>query len=256
MFNFFMHIHCDFVLQSEEDKQLQDELHMLVERLDESNVDLYLPSLEALRKLIRASTTSMTSVPKPLKFMRPHYEKMKEIYKKMPDIDTRHACADIISVLAMTMGSGKECLVYRFLCDQNEQIGEWGHEYVRHLAGEIAQNWPETRGSFRTRLIDLVKQIVPYNMAHNAESDACDLLMEIERLDLIEDYVDENSYPRVCLYLTSCVPYVGDPENVNLIKCALNLSKKFEQWTQAMKLAMMLNDIKMIEETFTSCKDA
>lgn len=228
---------------------------MIVERLQETNEDLYLPSLNSLRQLIRAATTSMTSVPKPLKFMRKHYETMKEIHKKMPDVATRQTCADIISVLAMTMGSGKECLVYRFLCDQNDKIGNWGHEYVRHLSGEISQNWPDTQGSFRTRLIDLVKQIVPYNMEHNAESDACDLLMEIERLDLIEDYVDENSYPRVCLYLTSCVPYVGDPENVNLLKCALKLSQKFKQYPQALRFAMMLYDNELIESTFESCSD-
>lgn len=38
-------------------------------------------------------------------------------------------------------------------------------------------------------------------MAHNAEGEACDLLMEIERLDLLEEYVDEDMYDRVCLYL-------------------------------------------------------
>lgn len=228
---------------------------MLVERLQESQTDLYLAALDHLRRLIRASTTSMTSVPKPLKFMRQHYETMKEVYKTMPDQKTRQACADVISVLAMTMGSGKECLVYRFLCDQTDQIGEWGHEYVRHLSGQIAANWTETSDSFRGRLIDLVKQIVPYNMAHNAEADACDLLMEIEKLELLEEYVDENAYPRVCLYLQSCVPYVPDPENMNLLKTALKLSRKFSQHTQAMRLALMLNDNTLIEEIFTSCKD-
>ena len=54
----------------------------------------------------------------------------------------------------------------------------------------------------RAKLVGLARQIVPYNMAHNAEAEACDLLMEIERLDLLEQYVDESAYPRVCLYLT------------------------------------------------------
>lgn len=229
---------------------------MLVERLQESQADLYMPALEALRSLIRASTTSMTSVPKPLKFMRIHYDSMKEIYKQMPDATTRQACADIISVLAMTMGTGKECLVYRFLCDQSDKIGDWGHEYIRHLSGEIAANWNETSGNFRGRLIDLVKQIVPYNMNHNAEAEACDLLIEIERLDLLEEYVDRSAYDRVCLYLQGCVPYVPDPENINLLKTALTLSRKFEQYTSAMRLAMMLNDIPLIEEIITSCPDA
>jgi len=54
----------------------------------------------------------------------------------------------------------------------------------------------------RGKLVGLASKIVPYNMAHNAEAEACDLLMEIERLDLLEQYVDESAYPRVCLYLT------------------------------------------------------
>ena len=47
--------------------------------IQESDVTLYLPALESLRTLIRTSTSSMTSVPKPLKFLRPHYEEMGKI---------------------------------------------------------------------------------------------------------------------------------------------------------------------------------
>jgi 26S proteasome regulatory subunit N1 len=75
----------------------------------------------------------------------------------------------------------------------------------RHLAGEIAGEWADMSGTdeeLRLKLVGLAHQIVPYNMAHNAEAEACDLLMEIERLDLLEQYVDESAYPRVCLYLT------------------------------------------------------
>lgn len=49
----------------------------------EKNTALYRPALEELRRQIRSSTTSMTSVPKPLKFLRPHYGKLKEIYEGM-----------------------------------------------------------------------------------------------------------------------------------------------------------------------------
>jgi 26S proteasome regulatory subunit N1 len=59
-----------------------------------------------------------------------------------------------------------------------------------------------TDEELRLKLVGLAHQIVPYNMAHNAEAEACDLLMEIERLDLLEQYVDESAFPRVCLYLT------------------------------------------------------
>lgn len=72
----------------------------------------------------------MTSVPKPLKFMRPHFDTMKTIYDKIEDIETKSFCADIVSVLAMTMSDARECLKFRLLGSQSV-IGDWGHEYVR-----------------------------------------------------------------------------------------------------------------------------
>ncbi|XP_067655757.1 26S proteasome non-ATPase regulatory subunit 2-like [Haliotis asinina] len=242
---------------SEEDRQLSEELDMLVERLKESDEKLYKPALESLRTLIRASTTSMTSVPKPLKFLRQHYDSMKEIHEKIKDIETKNFCADIVSVLGMTMSDGRDSLQYR-LKGSKEEIGSWGHEYVRHLAGQVAQEWQDTDEKdteMREKLTNLAKAIVPYHMDHNAEAEACDVLMEMEKLDLLTDYVDENAYPRVCLYLTSCVPYVPDPENMVLLKTAVDLYRKFKQFPQALRSAMQLNDLKLVEEIFMSCKD-
>lgn len=200
----------------------------------------------------------MTSVPKPLKFMRPHYDTMKAVYEGLHDIKARELCSDIISVLAMTMGEGRECLKYR-LTGSALELGEWGHEYVRHLSGELSGEWDELTGDdteeMSKKLIGLVHEIVPYNMAHNAETEACDLLMEIERLDLLEQYVDESAYQRVCLYLTSCVPYVADPENRTLLQEASKLYTKFNQYPQAVRLAMQLNDLPLVEMLFQNCKD-
>merc|ERR1719391_303098 len=93
---------------SEEDKQLQDDLELMVERLCDTVTSLHRPALEELRRQIRSSTTSMTSVPKPLKFLRPHYGKLKEIYESMPDGENKRFCADVLSVLAMTMSGERE----------------------------------------------------------------------------------------------------------------------------------------------------
>ena len=54
---------------------------------DESDETLWGLALTSLTSLIRASTTSMTAVPKPLKFM--NYDKMKQIYAKIPDGDIK-----------------------------------------------------------------------------------------------------------------------------------------------------------------------
>ena len=130
---------------SEEDRLLKEELDLCVTRLMENDANLYPAALESLRKLIRASTTSMTSVPKPLKFMRERYADMKAAYEKIDGNKTPQVqsdCADIVSVLSMTMGENNECLKYKLLGDTSlENLEAWGHEYVRHLAGEIVTDW-------------------------------------------------------------------------------------------------------------------
>ena len=94
-----------------------------------------------------------------------------------------------------------------------------------------------------------------FQMKHHAESEACDLLMEVEKLELLEQYVDKNSFGRVCLYLTSCVPYVPDPENTNLLKTALSIFRKFDQFPHAIRLALQLNDPDLVRAIFLECKD-
>ena len=106
-----------------------------------------------------------------------------------------------------------------------------------------------------SKLMKLVKQIVPYDMAHNSETDCTDLLMEIERLDLLIDSVDQKCYKKVCLYLKSCVPYAPDPENTILMKTALQIYRKFDKYCEAMVVALQLNDDEIIEDIFTKCPD-
>lgn len=55
----------------------------------ESDKSLYKPTLESIKDSIKTSTSSMTAVPKPLKFLRPHYEKLEEAYKSWPEGDDK-----------------------------------------------------------------------------------------------------------------------------------------------------------------------
>ena len=54
---------------------------------------------------VRMSTSSMTSVPKPLKFLRPHYATLKATYETAPIGEAKTLLADVLSLLAMTMGA-------------------------------------------------------------------------------------------------------------------------------------------------------
>ncbi|GAA5984774.1 hypothetical protein JCM10908_003499 [Rhodotorula pacifica] len=287
---------------SEEDASLKAELEMLVERLKESDSSLYRPALESLRTLIRTSTSSMTSVPKPLKFLRPHYAELQKIQASWPDhpvqstsaaiastaaaavdavasavgfkADTNGAeaekkpdgeavpasvtdkglFADILSVLAMTYAdSGKrETLMYRLKGGSDEDPGLWGHEYVRHLAAELGEEYLQYRQEERSvdELVALGLRLVPFLLTHNAESDAVDLLLELESISKIVDCVDANTYQRVCLYMVSMVYYLTPPDDLDFLRTAHEIYKRHKCYTEALTLALRLQDPSLIQEDF------
>ena len=68
------------MLQSEEDQALKDKLELCVERLTDKEAGLRDNALEMIKTEVAGATSSMSSVPKPLKFMTPLYEKLVEIY--------------------------------------------------------------------------------------------------------------------------------------------------------------------------------
>ncbi|CAD6234762.1 unnamed protein product [Miscanthus lutarioriparius] len=86
-----------------------------------------------MRHEIHSATSSMTSVPKPLKFLRPHFGTLKSYFETMPESELKKYMADILSVLALTMSieGERESLKYRLLGSEGD-IGSWGHEYVRY----------------------------------------------------------------------------------------------------------------------------
>ena len=48
--------------------------------------------------------------------------------------------ADVLSVVGMVASEpgARDCLKYKLIGNRTE-LGVWGHEYVRHLAGEISE---------------------------------------------------------------------------------------------------------------------
>ena len=129
---------------SEEDQALKDALEGHVTLLSTtSDASAGMSAIENMGKEIRTATTSMTSVPKPLKFLRPHYQTVKAAHETVPD-KCKPALADVISVLA-TVGADadeRECLSFR-LKGTGRDPSEWGHEYMRHLGGEIATEYSQ-----------------------------------------------------------------------------------------------------------------
>ncbi|TDZ47226.1 26S proteasome regulatory subunit rpn-1 [Colletotrichum trifolii] len=243
---------------SEEDQQLKNELDMLVERLTESDASLYKPALEAMKNFIKTSTSSMTAVPKPLKFLRPHYETMTKLYEDWPEGDNKTSLADVLSVIGMTYSDEdrQDTLKYRLLAPSSD-IGSWGHEYTRHLALEIGEVYGKRIVAEEPTkdLVDLALILIPLFLQSNAEADAVDLMSELEIIDQIPNYLDEDTYRRVCLYMVSMVNLLTYPDNELFLKTAHDIYLKYKEYTQAMTLAIRLNDIDLIKSDFEKAED-
>ncbi|KAJ7145355.1 armadillo-type protein [Mycena crocata] len=269
---------------SEEDLQLRNELEMLAERLKESNTDLYRPALETLRTLIRTSTSSMTSVPKPLKFLRPLYPDLQILYETWPDSEDKSLFADILSVLAMTYSDTQPrgTLRYRLLSASLRPAGSpladpgtWGHEYVRHLAAELGDEFTaqeqaavedtpvaeagkeETAAPTKPigtieQLRALAKECSVFLIAHNAEPDAVDLLQDLEIIDEIAELVDDNTYTRVCQYMIRCVNLLPPPDDIAFLRTAHKIYVKHSKFPEALALAIRLGDPELIRNDFNA----
>ena len=104
----------------------------------------------------------------------------------------------MLSVLGMTQGDEEklETLKYRLLAP-SQDLASWGNEYVRHLALEIGQDYQKRmmEDADAQDLLDLALSIIPYFISHNSEADAVDLMSELEQIQEIPKYLDENTYP-------------------------------------------------------------
>jgi len=300
----------------------------------------------------------MTSVPKPLKFLAPHYQALKAAYRKLAaDEAVRPRFADVLSVLAMVSdaapmaealariskeenqgqernkkdeddakdaakaadaakGKGaepkaageeeakeaeeeqdaaaksrgvlaaaeakstRECLEFKLEGDPAADVGQWGHEYVRTLAGQVGREYqtvleqePEeeeeeeeeageaaedARDARIARLTDLVQLIAPYCMAHNAEAEAVDLLMETQQLASLVTgggiVMDDTTRTRVCLYLLRCADYLGDAEDEHeALHVALSLYLQSSQHADAARVALRMGSPGQVRRVLEAC---
>ncbi|CCK70931.1 proteasome regulatory particle base subunit RPN1 KNAG_0F02680 [Huiozyma naganishii CBS 8797] len=272
---------------SEEDLKLKTDLEMLVETLTQEQLDegLYITALNQLKEFIKNATSSMTAVPKPLKFLRPSYADLCSVYDKWTDTETRSSLADILSVLAMTFSdNGKhDSLRFRLLSSVTD-IESWGHEYIRHLALEISEayndqvekeaadssssefdsdasnNATPTPGSggfefSKEAIVQLSMDIVPYFLKHNGEEDAVDLMLEIESIAKLPQFVDENTFKRVCQYMIACVPLLPPPEDLAFLHTAYTIYLTHSQLTEALCLAIRLGDVPLTKAVFEATND-
>ena len=59
-----------------------------------------------------------------------------------------------------------------------------------------------------------------------AEPEAVDILLEVDQLGWLEQYVDAQNYARTCLYLASCCSYLPEADDRAVLHAAFSIYMK------------------------------
>lgn len=278
---------------SDEDLKLKNELEQLANTLLGENVSNHLSALERLNTLIKEATTSMTAVPKPLKFLRPFVDRLTLKYENLDDSsETKSKLADVLSVLFTTFEDDGFHHVLQYRCLSAEATFEqWGHEYIRHLSlqmgiafnqlyneedkedsedektkedddeldSDVEQHAEKkivlSSAITQDKILQLTDVVIPYFIEHNGETEAVDLLSEIDNIELMSEYADSTNYSRVCKYMVACAPLLPQLEAKDFLSAAYKIFFKNNEFSEALNIAIRLDDSEKILSLFETVSD-
>ena len=266
---------------SDEDLKLKSDLRKLAYVILEGETSEYSKSLDELSKFITESTTSMTAVPKPLKFLRPFVKDLSLKHETLRENENAisHKLADVLSILYTTFEDDNQHNVLKYRCLSDDiDFDKWGHEYMRHLSLQMGQAYAELEeqqvdeedesneeedeldvsdkeiienepkkiildSSITVdKIFHLAEIVVPYFVNHNGETDAVDLLAEMDEIDLLKEYTDASNYDRVCKYIIACAPLLPSMEAKQFLTAAYEILLKNEKYAEALHVAIRLDD--------------
>jgi 26S proteasome regulatory subunit N1 len=104
----------------------------MISALVNAPFDIQLNSYNMIKKEITTSTSSMTSIPKPLKFLIPHYNTIREFYTKLESTNKlKILIADLLAILTLVTPNVKETSLSYVLAGTKNDITSWGQEFIK-----------------------------------------------------------------------------------------------------------------------------
>lgn len=243
---------------SEEDMRIKEEVELLVTRAADSDVRIAKIAVERLVELLRTSSSgSLAAVPPPLKHIRALYPDLEAALKGTQDPSVSRRLHDLLSFISMTLETknGTRTLLEHKLKGTQDDLAQWGHEYLRFLAGAIAEEWRERAGNGEPtdHLNGFVDQIVSYMLTHQDEATAIDLLMEIDDVARILPQVETANFKRIANYIAAISKYLTRPSDSEALRTVYDIYKKMQAYPDAANVALMLNDRDLVSELFAEC---
>nr|BAB12394.1 proteasome regulatory non-ATPase subunit 1-2 [Trypanosoma cruzi] len=246
---------------SEEDEYIKIQVELLVTRAGDSNPVLAATAIQQLIELLRTNKGgSVASVPKPLKYVRSMYAQLEKALKDTADASVAVRLHDVLSFVAMTIEfpDGRRASLEHKLQGTQDDLAEWGHEYLRFLAGSISAEWKERIGKAEgvNHLTGFIRQIVSYMVSHQDEPTAVDLLMEVEDMNAILPLTDSHNYRRIASYLAAVSKYLTRPMDTAALRVVNDIYVKMESYNEALLVALQLGDRGLVKGLFEKCYSA
>lgn len=99
-------------------------------------------------------------------------------------------------------------------------------------------------------------KIIPYFIANNAEHDAIDLLLIVDKLEDIKQYITDQNFSKVHMYLSAVCGYSTDQDELSkILNILYEISLKLSEYIIALRIAIKLDDHDKIKEVFSVCPD-
>lgn len=235
----------------------------MVAGLFDTDAEIRVNAYNLVKSEITTATSSMTSIPRPLKFLRLQYAALKDYEGKFEvktEVDRQFQLAlrDLLAVLVMVTPDITDTSLGWVLQGSRQNLTTWGQEFIHSLSSDISKEYLNRLDQERgfDDLLDLVAVIVPYLIEQHSENEAVDLLLEVEKLDTIMDLVNPNNYKRICLYLMASSNYAADTdEQRSILEITYNIFSKFKEYANALRVAVKMNNMLFIKQTFLNCPD-
>lgn len=242
---------------SEDEEEYKKNLDDMVAALLEADVTIQTNAYDMIKREIKSATESMTSIPKPLKFFRQHYNKIKDAYLQDITINSprRFILGDLLCILVLVTETTDTSLQY-ILENNLTNFFEWGQELVRSLSGEISTEYLKRLDENKPfdELIKLISLVVSTLLSTNNENEAIDLLIETDLVEDIKNHCNNTNHKKICSYLLASSNYAADSvEQKKILEIVYEIFTKFNEYTNAIRVAIKLNEHMYIKSTMLNC---
>lgn len=258
---------------SEEEKKKKDELELLITRLTDPSEEVINLSLSLLNTEIIHTSGLLSSSLLTLRVLKQHYNDIIEIHKNMPFLECKKKLSNMISALSATIGDENNIIKY-IISGHKEDLVNYGHEYIKNVMNKLLNEYKnlkeeeitingtttlltvEEKQEKLNHIYDMVNVIVPYCFKHKTEYEAVDLLVEVDKLNEILLYIDEESCDRVILYLLNMSHYCPSTDDYyRLMEVILSILKKEKRHIEYLKIILKLNRREDVKELIFECMD-